>query len=77
MAEPRHGLSARQTEVILLVGKGLTSKEIKVIDEVQSRVNALLVKQARAYSDLKMMELTNSDGSLKPIKLRSLEGSED
>ena len=49
----------------------------KVIDEVQSRVNALLVKQARAYSDLKMKELTNSDGSLKPIKLRSLEGSED
>ncbi|MEP2235496.1 MAG: helix-turn-helix transcriptional regulator [Alteripontixanthobacter sp.] len=28
MAEPRQGLSARQTEVILLVGKGLTSKEI-------------------------------------------------
>lgn len=28
MTEPRQGLSARQTEVILLVGKGLTSKEI-------------------------------------------------
>ena len=49
----------------------------RFVEEVQSRVNALLVKQARAYGDLKMKELTNSDGSLKPIKLKSSVGSED
>ena len=49
----------------------------RFVDEVQSRVNALLVKQARAYGDLKMKELKNSDGTLKPIKLKSPVGSED
>ena len=49
----------------------------RFVDEVQSRVNALLVKQARAYGDLKMKELKNSDGTLKPIKLKSSAGSED
>jgi hypothetical protein len=49
----------------------------RFVGEVQARVNAMLVKQARAYSDLKMKELTNSDGSLKPIKLGLYEGSED
>ena len=47
------------------------------VEEVQSRVNALLVKQARAYGDLKMKELENSDGTLKPVKLKSSVGSED
>ena len=47
------------------------------VEEVQSRVNALLVKQARAYGDLKMKELENSDGTLKPVKLKSSAGSED
>ena len=52
----------------------------KFISEVQSRVNALLVNQVRAHvvgSDLKKKDLTNSDGSLKPIKLGLYEGSED
>ena len=47
------------------------------VEEVQNRVTKMLVKQSRAYSDLKMKELTNSDGSLKPIKLKSSVGSED
>ena len=47
------------------------------VEEVQSRVNVLLVKQARAYGDLKMKELENSDGTLKPVKLKSSVGSED